>query len=301
MIFICVLALLVLQATAVAQPAIGEGIPALKVTAPNGKTNVLIGSLHIPADGLRQPAASVMDGAQRYVVEGVLEPMPETSPLNALAPEVTQGLAIRANWSMVLTDVQIGMLRQNVRCSILGSNEDLTMTYLLTRKSAATAADIAIRPCATPGLISRDDLLARAASARGLQPLPLESQAQANKQRVAVPERIYQYQLVHAFTPESHKALRKVVRALNTGAYEEITKVMREPAPSSVDHEIFFKLMVTDRNRAWMPILMQYLDEGHTVVNVGAAHLPGPEGLISMLRGRGYKVEPILLEAGNPR
>jgi hypothetical protein len=69
------------QPAVFAQPSVTEGVPALKVTAPNGASSVLIGSLHIPSDGLRQPAASVMDGAKRYVVEGMGPDPHEVSPV----------------------------------------------------------------------------------------------------------------------------------------------------------------------------------------------------------------------------
>lgn len=53
--------------------------------------------------------------------------------------------------------------------------------------------------------------------------------------------------------------------------------------------------MVDDRNQAWMPRLIRYLDEGDAFVNVGAAHIPGKNGLVSLLRARGYRVETVRL------
>ena len=47
------------------------GVPALQVMAPNGAKSLLIGTLPAAAAGLRQPAATVLDGAKRYVVEGL--------------------------------------------------------------------------------------------------------------------------------------------------------------------------------------------------------------------------------------
>lgn len=289
--------ILVLQQPLVfAQSTSAEGVPALNVSAPNGASNVLIGSVHIPVSGLRQPAASVMDRAKRYVVEGVPEPQ-EISSLNDPAPEVLQGGAKRADWSKALTDAQTAVFTQFASCNFPGIDANLAVDYILTRKSAAVAAEVAVRKCAPQGLISRDDLLAQAASVRGLLPLPLETQAQANKQRRAVPESIYRFQLVRAFTPESGEGLRRTVHALNTGAYDEIIKALDELAARPKDAVTYKRLMIADRNRAWLPILSKYLDEGHSVVNVGAAHLPGPDGLIAMLRARGYRVEPIMLPA----
>lgn len=273
-----------------------QGVPALRVTARNGASSLLIGSLHIAADGLRQPADSVMNGAKTYVIEGIPEPGVK-SKLMERADEVVLGLSERADWAQALDDEQVEQLVRHVRCNFSAdaATAQQVVARFLTFRSAAMAADLATYRCASPGLFSRDELLKRAAVARGLSPVPLESQAQANKQRTSVPEPIYQAFLHRAFTPESREALQRTVSALNTGDYAEITQAMRDLAPSPADADLYLKLMVADRNRAWMPALTQHLDAGNAVVNVGAAHLPGPDGLITLLRQRGYQVQPIVL------
>ena len=48
------------------------------------------------------------------------------------------------------------------------------------------------------------------------------------------------------------------------------------------------------QKRAWLPRLQARLDEGKeddTLVVVGAMHLLGPDGLVEMLRAKGYTVE----------
>lgn len=192
-----------------------------------------------------------------------------------------------------MTDTQLAVLGQNARCN----RPDIDLPTILKHKSAAEAANTAVLHCASQGLVSRDERLANAASVRGIPFLPLETYAQVNRQRLAVPEYIHRFQLMRAFTPESREGLRRAVHALNTGAYDEITKALDDLAASPVDAETYKRLMITDRNRAWTLVLIKYLDEGYAVVNVGAAHLPGPNGLIALLRERGYRVEPILLPA----
>lgn len=61
-----------------------DGVPAFRVLEPSGAESILIGSIHIPYPGLRQPAPSVMDGAVQLVVEhltgneeGDLSPTPK--------------------------------------------------------------------------------------------------------------------------------------------------------------------------------------------------------------------------------
>jgi len=49
--------------------------------------------------------------------------------------------------------------------------------------------------------------------------------------------------------------------------------------------------------------LDQILNDGDAVVVVGAMHFPGPSGLISLLRQKGYRVTPVdfpAASAGGP-
>ena len=64
------------------------------------------------------------------------------------------------------------------------------------------------------------------------------------------------------------------------------------------DHEFMKRLnqqILGQRNRNWMPKLQQYLAQKPTLVAVGAAHLFGKDGLVALLRARGYTVEPFVM------
>jgi len=53
-----------------------------------------------------------------------------------------------------------------------------------------------------------------------------------------------------------------------------------------------YQRMLVDRNRDWLPKLEALFARcGRAFVVVGAAHLVGPDGLLAMLRARGYTVE----------
>ncbi len=53
-----------------------------------------------------------------------------------------------------------------------------------------------------------------------------------------------------------------------------------------------YQRMLVDRNRDWLPkIEALFARRGHALVVVGAAHLIGPDGLLAMLRAKGYTIE----------
>jgi uncharacterized protein YbaP (TraB family) len=55
-----------------------------------------------------------------------------------------------------------------------------------------------------------------------------------------------------------------------------------------------YKSMVFDRNAAWMPQIEEYLSSGATpFIVVGAAHLHGPDGLLTQLKSSGCTVEQL--------
>ncbi|MHA7875021.1 TraB/GumN family protein [Roseivivax sp.] len=50
--------------------------------------------------------------------------------------------------------------------------------------------------------------------------------------------------------------------------------------------------LLGDRNRAWLPRILAETREGETlVVAAGAAHLPGPDGLLALLAAEGFTLE----------
>ena len=52
------------------------------------------------------------------------------------------------------------------------------------------------------------------------------------------------------------------------------------------------KILLENRNKAWIPKLIAMLNERHTYfITVGAAHLVGPMGVPNLLRAAGYKVD----------
>ena len=54
------------------------------------------------------------------------------------------------------------------------------------------------------------------------------------------------------------------------------------------------EVLLTDRNKRWIPLIQKQIAEKPTFVAVGAAHLGGEEGVIALLRKEGYSVVPIL-------
>lgn len=86
-------------------------------------------------------------------------------------------------------------------------------------------------------------------------------------------------------TPQVISEMRAAWLAGDADALARLTDTMRE-------HPVFHRKLLTARNEAWLPQIEEYIkgDEDVLVV-VGAGHLVGADGVVAMLRERGYQVD----------
>jgi uncharacterized protein YbaP (TraB family) len=82
--------------------------------------------------------------------------------------------------------------------------------------------------------------------------------------------------------------LDKMLLAWKTGDSEKLDKMMNE---AMADSPAVYKRFVTDRNRRWVPKIEEFLKSGtNAIVIVGAAHLVGKEGVVQLVKEKGYKI-----------
>lgn len=79
-----------------------------------------------------------------------------------------------------------------------------------------------------------------------------------------------------------------IVQAWKRGDAEALTGLLL--AGMKEYPEVYQKIIV-ERNRRWVPEIEKFVHRGDVMVAVGAAHLLGPDGVIEMLKTKGYSVE----------
>ena len=87
---------------------------------------------------------------------------------------------------------------------------------------------------------------------------------------------------------DSSRQLYEAYRAQDLAAIE---KIVFDPETGMDEAEM--DRMSYVRNRNWMDKITQTIPVQRVLVAVGAAHLVGEQGLIQLLRSRGYTVEPV--------
>lgn len=84
---------------------------------------------------------------------------------------------------------------------------------------------------------------------------------------------------------------KKLAKAYLSGDLDAMLALMEDPANGA--SEEWSERMINSRNANWMRIIAGLLPSASVLVAVGAGHLPGEKGLISLLRKNGYSVDPV--------
>ncbi len=85
--------------------------------------------------------------------------------------------------------------------------------------------------------------------------------------------------------------LEALYAAWRSGDTEALAAVMMHAIGESPESRATYDRLFTDRNRAWIPLLIDYLDAGGTTfVVVGAGHFAGPHNVIDLLEEAGVVV-----------
>lgn len=86
--------------------------------------------------------------------------------------------------------------------------------------------------------------------------------------------------------------LSGIKKAWRVGDLAKLTELGISPLKN--EFPAIYKTLMTDRNNAWMPqILNMFKDTQTELVLVGALHLAGSDGLIAQLKSKGYSVEQL--------
>jgi uncharacterized protein YbaP (TraB family) len=97
-------------------------------------------------------------------------------------------------------------------------------------------------------------------------------------------------------TPNTLNALdlAQITMLYKQGRISELLDAMREETLKSAPQgSQFEEILLNERNRAWIPILETMMRRKPTFIAVGAGHLAGTFGIVSLLRKRGYILIPL--------
>lgn len=263
------------------------GVWAFSVTAPNGAHNTLMGSLHVADRHLRQPDPRLIRDARVVVLEH---------------PGLGTGTVASTPWRKAVSPADIDALRLHFSCKLPFPAETLVNNVvgtLLAQPTSVAATQLAYDGCDSVGYEPRDVIIQQAQVRYRIQLTYLETDEAVVGLEKRVSSDISGRGVHFALSNDAAILKADTVDALNNGDYAKVDAVSAKAfAAIGLEYGPFYDLMVRQRNENWMQTLPPLLDMGGAFVLVGAGHLPGKQGLIALLRTRGYIVQPVQLPAG---
>jgi uncharacterized protein YbaP (TraB family) len=87
------------------------------------------------------------------------------------------------------------------------------------------------------------------------------------------------------------RGLDQIVRAWSTGDAAALESLL---LGSMREYPAVHQMVIVDRNHRWLPQIEKMIARGESaLIAVGAAHLVGKDGIIELLKARGYTVEQL--------
>jgi uncharacterized protein len=81
---------------------------------------------------------------------------------------------------------------------------------------------------------------------------------------------------------------------------QDLTKMDELTTKSDPGMLQYMDILLYDRNRRWAAEIPEYMYSQSTLFAVGAGHLPGDQGVISLLRKQGYTLKPLNNKSSTP-
>ena len=91
-------------------------------------------------------------------------------------------------------------------------------------------------------------------------------------------------------TNNTKQQINQLMDAYNSKNITQLEEALFESSP---EYEKYNDLLLYNRNANWVPIITNQVKAQPTFIAVGAAHLLGEKGLVSLLQKEGYTLTPL--------
>jgi uncharacterized protein YbaP (TraB family) len=260
-----------------------EAASVWKVSAPNGRTLYVGGSVHaLRSIDYPLPAAfnRAFDDSSRIVFEVDEKALTASGKALMKAGEYPKGDSLKNNVDPRTYDYVRRVFTLMKVPEAKFSRYRPWFLVLMLQSSGAHGFS---------GSLGVDQFLLNRAKANKKPVLGLETVREHAEVFSGLSDRQSELLLLHAFVPqEEGKKKFGWLEAWRRGDVDALARTMHE---NYRDFPAFGVRILDERNRRWMPKIEGYLSSGQThFVVVGAGHLGGRAGVLTMLRARGYQV-----------
>ncbi len=242
----------------------------------DGGASTLFGTIHAGVDALPPGVAERLSASHRFIMEADLRTIDadEVVRLSTLPDGKTlDSILAPSTW-----DAVVKIVGHRVPADTL-------------RRSKPWFVQVAILQALYPTGVALDAQLLAQAEAEGKELVFLEDWRFQLQLLDAIADA---QDIAHLVDPasRSRKMLEKMMAAYRTGDFVALTEAAFDPELVAADPNDYQRLF-DDRNRAWVSHLEKPLREGRAFVAVGVGHLAGEQGLVELLRARGFIVRRV--------
>jgi uncharacterized protein YbaP (TraB family) len=253
----------------------------------DGKTSWLVGSLHVLT-----PDAHPLPATMEQAFRKARTLMEETDVNDIASPEImgvvaTKGLFTNGeSLQTVLPPATYAMLAQ--RMSATGLPMDM-VRMMRPWMAEITLSGLELQKAGFDPELGVDLHYRRKAAENKMALSMLETPAEQIDYLAGLPMDVQVTQLRKTLEEGDAelKEVREIAAAWRAGDTVAIERLLLK---SMKDSPAFYQSLVVDRNRRWIPRIESCLTTGSCFIVVGAAHMIGSDGLIAMLRQKGYKI-----------
>jgi len=268
-----------------------------KIEQPGRKPSYLFGTMHLTDPRvlkLPDAAQNAYSGADTVAIETdeVLDPK---APMAVLAEQpdlmmFTDDTTLEKIIPRDKVEAVKTALRQR---GISLASVNRMRPWMLTSMLAMPACELARTKAGSPFL---DIKLAQDARAAGKRIAGLETMKDQLGAMASLPMQFHIDGLIEtlALGPSLPDVFETMTILYTQGDIGMIFPLMRSVSPGGVEsgsnYAAFEETMVNARNRVMADRAVPLIDQGNVFIAVGALHLPGKDGLVSLLQGKGYRV-----------
>jgi uncharacterized protein YbaP (TraB family) len=268
-----------------------------KIEKPGVKPSYLFGTMHLTDPRvlkLSGAAEAAYQGADTIVIE-TDEVLDSKAPLKVMAD--TPDLMMFTNGQTLdklipkdkLETVKAALSKRGISLAAVNRMQP----WILTSMLAMPACELARKKEGTDFL---DIKLAEEAKNSGKRIAGLETIKDQLGAMASLPIQFHVDGLIEtlALGPELPDVFETMTVLYTQGDIGMIFPLMRSVSPDGIEsgsnYAEFEEKMINTRNRNMAERAMPIVDEGNAFIAVGALHLPGEQGLVSLLKHKGYTI-----------
>ena len=261
-----------------------------EIIAPNGQVSHILGTYHLLGDGFIRSQQEMFTHFQQADAMAVEVLMDSLSAIKVAQAGIMKEGSLRA-----MTDSASYHRLSAIMEPLLGV--PMTMVDQLMPMNLALVYGLQLAQESLPMSLQFDG-----------EPLDMyvgNQAVQQGKQVVAL-ETLEEQVAILFGTQSPHEQMQELLELLEDTAQTRIYTKELISAYAQGDLEAMLSLSemaqsgmgdmrawLDDRNGNWIPQLLPLLDNGNAFIAVGALHLPGDKGLLSLLEAEGYQLRPL--------